>query len=132
MPIVEWSDDFKLGNDEVDKEHWGIFALVTDLGDKRKRGAAHASIKTTIDALVAYVRVHFEHEERMLEAAGYPGLEAHKKLHQALTRQVDGFRADFLRAPEDFDHDGFMAFLSNWLSDHILVEDMEYAAFLKI
>ncbi|MDP7547800.1 MAG: bacteriohemerythrin [Alphaproteobacteria bacterium] len=131
MQIVKWSDDFKIGEAEIDKEHWGLFALINELGDRRAQGAIQASIESTIEALVDYIDVHFEHEERLLQEANYPGLEAHKKLHAALSRQVNEFRDDFLRAPEAFDHDEFMAFLSNWLSEHIIIEDMEYAAFLK-
>ena len=31
MAIVEWSDDFKLGEAEIDREHWGLFALINDV-----------------------------------------------------------------------------------------------------
>lgn len=131
MAIVEWSDDFKTGEDEIDKEHWGLFALIHDLGDKLAQGAVEASIDSTIEALVAYVDVHFEHEQRLMQATGYPSFEAHKKAHEALARRVAGFKKDYGRAPETFDFDALMEFLSNWLSEHILKLDMEFAAYHK-
>jgi len=131
MTVVEWSNDFKIGEDEIDKEHWGLFALIHDLGDKRAQGALETSVAATIDALVAYVDVHFEHEERLMRETGYPGLAAHKKVHEALGRRVGEFQADFQRAPENFDYEELMEFLSNWLSQHILKLDMEFAGFLK-
>lgn len=131
MAIIEWSDDFKIGEEEIDKEHWGLFALIHDLGDKLTQGAAEPSISATMEALVAYVDVHFEHEERQMQAAGYPAFAAHKKAHEVLARRVAAFQEDLQRAPEDFDFNVLMEFLSNWLSQHILKLDMDYAAFHK-
>jgi hemerythrin-like metal-binding protein len=131
MAIVEWSDDFKIGEPKIDKEHWGLFALIHDLGDKLAQGAAEGSIKATIEALAAYVDIHFEHEERLMQQTGYPAFGAHKKAHEALTQQVADFQNDFQRAPETFDYDGLMEFLSNWLSEHILKVDMKFAEFHK-
>lgn len=71
MQIVKWSDDFKIGEAEIDKEHWGLFALINELGDRRAQGAIQASIESTIEALVDYIDVHFEHEERLLQEANY-------------------------------------------------------------
>mgnify|MGYP005655946213 CR=1 FL=1 len=34
MAFVEWSDEYKTGNRDIDHEHWGLFALVNDLADK--------------------------------------------------------------------------------------------------
>ncbi len=131
MAIIEWSDDFKIGEEEIDKEHWGLFALIHDLGDKLARGAVEASIDSTFEALVAYVDVHFEHEERLMQESGYPAFGAHRRTHEALDRRVAGFKEDYQRTPETFDFDALMEFLSNWLSEHILKLDMEFAAFHK-
>jgi len=131
MTIVQWSDDFKTGEKEIDKEHWGLFALINDLADKRAHGADESSIASTLQALVAYVDVHFEHEERLMEETGYPELESHKKAHQALDRQVADFQDAYERSPETFDYETLMEFLSNWLGQHILKLDMDFAAYHK-
>jgi len=93
MAIVEWSDDFKLGEAEIDREHWGLFALINDLSDKHAQGAGDASITSAIDALAAYVDVHFQHEERLMRAVGYPELDSHIELHVALARRVEEYKA---------------------------------------
>ncbi len=131
MAIVEWSDDFKIGEDKIDREHWGLFALIHDLGDKISQGAAETSINATIEALAAYVDVHFEHEERLMQETGYPEFDAHKKAHEALDQRVAEFKEALRRSPETFDFEGLMDFLSNWLSEHILKVDMKFAAFHK-
>ena len=131
MAIVEWSDSFKIGEDEIDKEHWGLFALIHDLGEKFEQGAAEASINLTIEALVAYVDIHYDHEERLMQDSGYPAFEDHKRAHEALTRRVAGLQEDWQRAPETIDLEALMDFLSNWLSEHILNVDMKFAAYYK-
>ena len=129
MTIVQWSDDYKTGEKEIDQEHWGLFALVNDLSDKMSDGAPVKSIASTIDALVAYVDVHFEHEERLMAEKGYPKLESHKQAHAALGKRVEEFHGAFQRNPETFDFIALMDFLSTWLKQHILNLDMDFAAF---
>lgn len=131
MAIVAWSEEFKVGDKEIDKEHWGLFALIHDLEGKLADGVAEQSIQVTIDALVAYVDVHFEHEERVMKAEGYPKFEEHKEAHRDLERQVDAFQEELKRAPDTFDYAALMEFLSNWLSEHIIKLDMDFAAFRK-
>ena len=131
MAIIAWSEDFKIGETEIDKEHWGLFALIHDLGDKLARNAAESSIHATMEALVGYVAVHFEHEERLMQQTGYPGFEAHKQAHAALAGRVRQFQEDLQRAPEAFNYKELMEFLSNWLSQHIRKLDMDFAAYHK-
>jgi len=129
MAIVEWSDKFKIGEAEVDKEHWGLFALIHDLADKLALGAGAESLEKTINALVAYVNVHFEHEERLMLQIRYPDYASHKKAHEALTRRVAEFERALADGTDDFDFDGLMDFLSHWLSEHIAKLDTKFAAY---
>ena len=122
MAIVEWSEDFKLGEAEIDRKHWGLFALTNDLSDQHAQGAGDAS---TIDAWAAYVGVDFEHEERLMRTVGYPKLDSHIELHVALARRVEEYKAAFERQAARFDSNGFTAFLT----DHILHEDMQFAKY---
>ena len=131
MAIGEWSDDFKIGEAEIDREHWGLFALINDLAEKRAQGAAEHSVAATIKALAGYVEVHFEHEERLMRDIGYPELAAYIRAHEGLTRKVGEYKEAFEADPARFDFDSFMEFLSEWLSRHILREDMRIAAFHK-
>ena len=125
MAIVEWSDDFKLGEAEIDRKHWGLFALTNDLSDQHAQGAGDASITSTIDAWAAYVDVHFEHEERLMRTVGYPELDRHIQLHVALAPRVEEDKAAFERQAACFDSNGFTAFLT----DHILHEDMQFVKY---
>ncbi len=129
MVIVEWSDDFKLGEAEIDRKHWGLFALSNDLSDQHAQGAGDASITSTVDAWAAYVDVDFQHEERLMRTVGYPELDSHIELHVALARRVEEYKAAFECQAARFASNGFTTFLTEWLTDYILHEDMQFAKY---
>ncbi len=130
MAYFEWSDNLKTGNREIDAEHWGLFALVNDLHDKLQAGAADTSIEATFEALVAYVDSHFEREEALMAAGGYPDIEAHRQAHQRLTGRVLAYRVAYADDAKGFDYYGFMDFLGDWLRGHIMKDDMAYLPYL--
>lgn len=131
MAIIKWSDDYKIGHKQIDQEHWGLFAIIHDLDGKLSLGADETSIAITIEALVDYVAVHFEHEERLMRLSGYPGFYEHKKLHNELAEKVHQYEEVFLRAPKGFNYEEFMEFLGDWLATHIVEEDTQIANCIK-
>ncbi len=38
MTLGKWSDDSKIGEAEIEWEHWGLFSLINDPAEKRARG----------------------------------------------------------------------------------------------
>jgi len=131
MPFIEWSKEYETGNRDVDVDHRGLFALINDLHDKMEDGAAEASVGVTIGALEDYVKIHFDREETLLTACGYKDLERHKAVHRNLEAQVAAYRSAYEDDPAAFDMAGFMEFLSEWLTHHILKTDMAYVPFVK-
>jgi len=131
MAFVKWSPEYETGNRDIDQDHRGLFALINDLDDKVSEGVSEASIKATIEALINYVDYHFEREETLMAACGYAELDAHKAVHRQLASQVAFYKDSYDRGPEVFDMDDFMTFLAQWLSDHILLADMDYVPVIK-
>jgi hemerythrin len=92
---------------------------------------AETTVGSVLIALVDYVGFHFSEEERLMEAAEYPGLEAHRVGHRQLTETVLSmkdeydFEAGFIMAAELFE------FLSDWLLHHIREQDMAYRPWLQ-
>lgn len=130
MPMFPWSKEYETGIDAIDRDHWGLFALINDLHDKVDAGA-YDTLGVTIQAPIDYVNVHFDREEWLMEEAGYLDLETHRLAHRRVADKVAGYQRQFEAAPEAFDLDGFLAFLSLWLSDHIIKTDMAYVPAMK-
>ena len=131
MAFIEWSDDYNTGIPDIDKEHRGLFALINDLYDKVQTGSAETSIKATIEALDAYVNYHFDREEILMDACGYPDRENHKIEHRKLQNQMEAFSRSYASHPQLFDLADFMGFLTGWLKGHILRSDMAYIPYIE-
>ena len=76
--------------------------------------------------LIAYTKEHFAYEEAYLAQQSYPDLEDHRRIHRQITRKLER-----LRLEHDVNHRRITAdmrkFLSQWLTQHILKHDMEFA-----
>lgn len=131
MAVIKWSDRFKIGEETLDKEHWGLFALIDDFDNKVRHDDNRESTEATLEALVDYVDYHFRHEEELMEKTGYPDLEKHKKSHAGLEKKLMIFQKNYNHNKDKFDFETFLEFLGEWLTVHILIHDMDFANFHK-
>ncbi len=128
--MFEWKTEYAVGIGSIDAQHQNLFAIARELYGAMSSGQGKASLSRILDRLVQYTGVHFAHEERLMRLSDYPDFQAHKAQHDALTKQVLTFQADF---------DGgrvtmtvqLLQFLKNWLEKHIKVSDFAYAPCLK-
>lgn len=130
MSLLAWNDNFSVGVNTIDQQHSGLFAVVNELHTAMMKGQTKTVIGALLDKLVKYTREHFAHEERMMEAAKYPGLAAHKAHHAELTKQVGDFMARYKRGDGTLNIE-LLRFLSDWLTKHIQKEDKEYSPWLQ-
>jgi len=126
MPVLVWSDDYKTGIPDIDKEHKVLFTLINDLSERVDSGSTETAIRATISALVDYVDYHFAREEGLMVTCFYHDLENHIAGHRKMQGQIESYRNSFDRDPENFDIADFMGFLTYWLKGHILQCDMAY------
>jgi hemerythrin len=123
---IEWSPALEIGRPVIDRQHQRLFALAADMVADRDQVRA----MRTLAALSEYVIVHFRDEEKLLEDVGYPGLAEHKKLHEGFRRRLaklyanaSGMRLDDIAAE-------VRLLINEWLANHILGADRQYADYL--
>jgi hemerythrin-like metal-binding protein len=120
-----WSDHFRSGNQTLDSQHQGLFE------DSNKLLAAILSrqsgdeVGAAIDTLMRDMVRHFQDEDKLLLAVGYPGAAAHAALHGELVDKavdlVERFRGGRL------DLGALFQFLArDFVVKHILSEDREF------
>lgn len=130
MPFIEFDQQYRLGHGEIDGQHEGLFAAVNTLHEAMRAGRGRHEIGETLAFLRRYTVEHFQAEEGLMAQARYPGFEAHKRLHDELTRQVldleDKHRSGAMTLSLSV-----MNFLRGWLAQHISVEDRKVVAHLK-
>jgi len=128
--MFEWSDEFATGVGSVDAQHRMLFQIGAELYTAMSTGEGRAASNRILDKLVQYTAKHFAHEERLMQNAEYPELAAHRKQHEALTKQVMSFQNQ-VRSGRAVVTVQLLLFIKSWLEDHIKNTDRKYAPLLK-
>lgn len=129
---IQWDSKYSVHVSELDAQHKHLIELVTSLEKASQTADFKSSLKTVFDELMEYVMIHFHTEEAYMESVQYVGLEAHRKLHEALAQEVNDRINDIMsREPSALDLVKLHNFLVNWVNDHILEEDQQYVEALK-
>jgi hemerythrin len=128
--MFEWKPEYAVGIGSIDAQHQKLFAIARELYEAMSAGRAKASLALILDRLVQYTATHFAHEECLMRVHDYPDFLKHKAQHDALTKQVLAFQQEFDAGMVSMTVQ-LLQFLKNWLENHIIVSDFEYAPCLK-
>lgn len=129
MAFLSWHDRYSMGHAEIDTQHRKLFELVNHFDDVVKLSLPEEPTRV-LDDLIAATRAHFEFEERLIEAAGFPQAASHKKVHAELISQIQDMQRKMKRGGH-LSSTAIARFLADWLTNHIIREDREYKPYLK-
>ena len=130
MALMAWNDQLSVNVAQVDSQHKKLVELLNSFHDAMKQGKGKEAMGKTFSELLDYTVYHFGTEEDFFKKYGYPAFAAHKKEHEALTKQAMDLNARFSRGEEVISADT-LTFLKNWLRDHIMGSDKKYGPFLN-
>ncbi|MBI1390241.1 MAG: bacteriohemerythrin [bacterium] len=128
--FFEWDDSMSVKNKTLDDQHKRLIALVNKLFDALKQNKGKSILGGIIDELIDYTRTHFKNEERIMAQGGYPKLESHQKQHHAFTEKALDLQTRFHRGELVLSQE-VLDFLKDWLINHIMKQDQQYAPYLK-
>lgn len=131
MAQLAWSDAYAVGNAMLDSDHRILINLLNQLQDATETGQSRAVVGTVVNVLVEYTEHHFRREEAVMEAAGYPGLEAHRAAHRALEERARDIRDRWNAGDRSVLDEEVMTFLKKWLTEHILGADKAYGPWVE-
>jgi hemerythrin len=124
--IFPWREAYSVHIPQIDGQHQQLIGLINQLHAAMLQGNGAQTLGNILDDLVRYATGHFAYEESMLQQRGYPELAAHRAEHQRLIAQVYQLQKDF-RSGKLLMTMQVMQFLKEWLANHILTRDMQYA-----
>ena len=128
--FIEWSDDLKIGIESIDEEHRLLILEFEKLYTLMRQGKGHSFFEELLDFLEMYIEKHIVNEEEIQRIIGYDQQEEHKMVHQMFREKVNSIVEEHKgKAVTDHDLLEINRFLHNWLSNHILVEDMKIGEF---
>ncbi|HPY60642.1 MAG: hemerythrin family protein [Methanomicrobiales archaeon] len=127
MTFIKWTDSLSVGVAEIDEQHKNLINLINSLHDAMLKRQGKEVLADILDKLAAYTVYHFSTEEKFMEQCNYQGLYYHKKEHEKFVDKIDSFIRDYQADKLGLTIE-LMAFLKDWISNHILVTDKKYAA----
>ena len=130
MAAIQWTQDMSVGIQSIDDDHKILVGMVNRLDDAIKASRGKHILGSVLDALLDYTSYHFGREEALMQACGYPDLDAHGHAHRALRTQVAHIRDRYRVNPDTIYDREVLAFLKNWLTSHIMGRDKLYAPFM--
>jgi hemerythrin len=111
-----------------DAQHQELFHRVNALHGAVSEGE-RSKVGASLDHLIEYVVEHFSDEEREMEEKGYKDLDNHRKIHAELVDTCTDLQGKFHANEADVDA-GTMAFIKEWLDNHIPIVDRQYGPVL--
>jgi len=124
-----WDSTLSVHVDEIDDDHRRLVNLFNILGRSIAQGDATDYIEAVLEELISCTAWHFRHEERLMLKYGYEGFVEHKTEHQELIDSVKALQQKFLQEGKPVSSED-IEFLEHWLTEHIVVADMELGSYL--
>ena len=129
MNKIVWDDTLSVDGGEIDDDHRRLVDLFNILSRSVTEGDAAEYIEAVLEELISCTIWHFRHEERLMLMYKYDGIEEHKDEHNDLIDSVKELQQKFrkegkLLTSEDIEY------LEDWLTQHILGQDMRLGFYL--
>jgi len=129
MDFVEWKPEFDIGETRIDIQHRHLVSLINMLHAGVNADMDLTVVGHILDELSMYIAIHFNYEEKWMEAVGFPELDKHRALHKDLRDELEKFQVEY-------DHDPnqpcgeLCDFLQKWLMEHVMEEDAKFKPYV--
>ena len=129
---IAWNDSFKLGDENVDAQHFQIFELVSALVSACADELSTKMLKGIFDILANFTVEHFEDEEALMLRYNYPEIKKHKQLHRDFKVSVKELSAKFEKSGSSKElSENLVKVVVRWLVSHIMQEDKKIVTHIR-
>jgi hemerythrin-like metal-binding protein len=111
--------EYLLGNALLDEQHEAILGYLGAMYENVLAGKASDELFAVIETLDAYFKLHFVHEEAMLEEIGSMDLKEHVVEDAIFIRHLATFFAEMRDKPSTTHAVDKILFLKGWFLEHI-------------
>ena len=128
--MIYWDDSLDVGVQQFNDDHKHLIDFVNELHAAMRDGLGRAKLGGILAGLTEFTKTHFSHEEEIMRQNGYERYSQQKEAHIKLVTQLEEKQADFESGSVTVALD-MLAFLQDWLVQHIKGEDMRYKTFFQ-
>jgi hemerythrin len=127
---IIWHDELSVGHPLLDEQHRALVSVINKLSahDNSQKNDAEF-ISEMLTSIQDYIRTHFDTEERLLAQIDYPELLAHQQSHNRFLEDYSHICMEVM-LHKGYSIADFHSFLTCWLENHLLREDMAYKPFI--
>ena len=129
-PWLTWNDSWKCGEEHIDQQHEELFYQGNEIIKSLYTNLHMENSIEQFDKLLKHIRVHFSHEEDVINHIGYPDCLQHAKIHKRLLEKGDLMKQEFKKgeltilAISEF-------FMTDVITEHLLEEDIKFFPYVE-
>ena len=123
--IIAWTPELSVGVAEIDEQHKKFIGIVEDFYSALDEDKVQSELEDILKKLIEYADFHFATEENYFDKFDYEFKEEHKQKHSELRKKALDFQEKFKKEGAGITLK-FLAFLTEWLVDHLETEDHKY------
>ena len=125
-----FDESLRTGFDTIDEQHSLFLSMLTELGNQLEAGHHRQGLLDAFQGMRLYADGHFADEEYLMEARGYPEIDAHRRLHETFRAMASDLESRLGEGPGLLSLET-LEFLGAWFIGHIRNEDQRFAAFAQ-
>ena len=119
----EWKEDYALGDSSVDSEHQYLFELANLIIDSPTNDA----LINNVMRLYKHAREHFQTEEKLMQAQGYPTNKQHIASHNRMLASLVSKSESIQEGT--WNKEQVIEFMTQWIA-HITSDDWQFKNYL--
>jgi len=129
MEQIVWKDEYRMGVEEIDKQHMDFVKLINRFVIVFQNGT-HTQVQDRILLeLLKYIEYHCVSEENLMLISRYPDRVTQEEEHQALLKTMR-YKYDRFKDGNRNGND-MVKYLTNWFLNHTQKEDMKFGKYIK-
>jgi len=124
--LLHWSDIYRTGHPEIDKQHKQIIETMNDFHQAVMERKGSEAVKEVMNFLNGYIKDHFSYEELCMSEFRCPYAEKNRSAHKAFMKLIEQTKSSYEGG--EMNHGEVMDFYYDmvyWIKDHILEIDRQ-------
>lgn len=120
---LQWRDQLGVGNDLIDADHKFLMEIVNK-AEVSLKANNRVALAAVLDELSGYAKTHFELEELIARAVGYPQAGQLHISHVKLVASLNKIKEEIGEELTEHAAAQFTVLLRDWLIEHVIKEDL--------
>jgi hemerythrin len=130
MPqLIDWSDEYLIGFEEIDAQHKRLITLVNNILSKCYKHQPKEHIMEAMKILLLYTRWHFQTEDTLMRTFDYVESQEHRDEHNILIKNLMEMHKNYIDNPKNIEE--LYKFYFGWFGGHAFSSDKEMADFFN-